>query len=93
MKKLIVAAALVALAAPALAEEKVIDLKNAPGRDKVEGNCGACHSLDYIQMNSPFQNAASWDAEIAKMINAFGAPIKPDHAKIIGDYLKKNYGI
>ena len=92
MKKLVIAAALAAFAVPAFAEEKVIDLKNAPGRDKVEGNCGACHSLDYIQMNSPFPNAALWDAEVAKMINAFGAPISPDDAKIIGDYLKKNYG-
>jgi hypothetical protein len=92
MKRLVIAAALVALATPALAEEKVIDLKDAPGRDKVEGNCGACHSLDYILMNSPFPNAALWDAEVAKMINVFGAPITPDDAKIIGDYLKKNYG-
>ena len=28
----------------------------------------------------------------AKMIRAFGAPINGDDAKIIADYLKKNYG-
>jgi DMSO/TMAO reductase YedYZ molybdopterin-dependent catalytic subunit len=27
---------------------------------------GACHSLDYIVMNSPFLDAAHWDAEVAK---------------------------
>ena len=81
-----------ALAAPAAAEEKPVDLRKAPGLDKVEANCGACHSLDYIQMNSPFPNAALWDAEIAKMINVFGAPINADDAKAIADYLKKNYG-
>jgi hypothetical protein len=43
-------------------------------------------------MNSPFLNAAGWDAEVAKMINAFGAPISAADAKIIGDYLKANYG-
>jgi mono/diheme cytochrome c family protein len=80
------------LAVPAVAEEKVIDLKKAPGLDKVEGNCGACHSLDYIQMNSPFPTPALWDAEVAKMINVFGAPISADDAKAIADYLKKNYG-
>ena len=31
-----------------------VQLKKAPGVDKVEGNCAACHSLDYILMNSPF---------------------------------------
>ena len=37
----------------------------------VEGNCAACHSLDYVQMNSPFLNAAGWDAEVHKMITLF----------------------
>ncbi len=80
------------MAAPAFAEEKPIALKQAPGLDKVEANCGACHSLDYIPMNSPFPTAAVWDAEVAKMINAFGAPISEADAKAIGDYLKANYG-
>ena len=82
----------VALAMPAKAEEKPVDLKKAPGLDKVEANCGACHSLDYIQMNSPFPNAALWDAEVTKMIKAFGAPIDEADAKTIADYLKANYG-
>jgi mono/diheme cytochrome c family protein len=80
------------MAAPAAADEKPVALKQAPGLDKVEANCGACHSLDYIQMNSSFPNAALWDAEIAKMINAFGAPISEADARAIADYLKKNYG-
>jgi mono/diheme cytochrome c family protein len=79
-------------AATAAADEKPVALKQAPGLDKVEANCGACHSLDYIQMNSTFPNAALWDAEIAKMINAFGAPISEADARAIADYLKKNYG-
>jgi sulfite dehydrogenase (cytochrome) subunit B len=80
------------LAAPAFAEEKPVQLKQAAGLDKVEGNCGACHSLDYIQMNSPFLNAAGWDSEVTKMIKVFGAPIGDADAKAIGDYLKANYG-
>jgi sulfite dehydrogenase (cytochrome) subunit B len=80
------------LAVPALAEEKPVALKKAPGVEKVEANCGACHSLDYIVMNSPFPNAALWDAEVAKMINAYGAPIDGADAKVIADYLKANYG-
>ena len=78
-------------AAVAGAEEKPVALKPGPGLDQVEGHCGACHSLDYIQMNSPFLDAAGWNAEVTKMIKAFGAPIDDD-AKAIVDYLAKNYG-
>jgi hypothetical protein len=92
MRTILIALAAAVLAIPALAEEKLIDLKKAPGLDKVEGNCGACHSLDYIQMNSPYPNAALWDAEVTKMIKAFGAPITDADAKEIKDYLTKNYG-
>ena len=74
------------------AQEMPVLLKKAPGLDKVETNCAVCHTLDYIRMNSPFLNAAGWDAEVTKMINVFGAPIGPADAKIISDYLKSNYG-
>jgi len=80
------------LATPALADEQAIALKKAPGLDKVEANCAACHSLDYIVMNSPYPNAALWDAEVTKMIKAYGAPIEDADAKAIAEYLKKNYG-
>ena len=80
------------VAAPALAQEPTIDLKKAPGLDKVATNCAVCHSLDYIQMNSPFPNAALWDAEVTKMIKVYGAPISDADAAVIVDYLKQNYG-
>jgi hypothetical protein len=92
MRTLTLALLALALALPALADEGQIKLKQAPGVDKVEGNCAACHSLDYIQMNSPFLNAAGWDAEVTKMIKAMGAPIGDDDAKAIKEYLIKNYG-
>jgi len=92
MRIIAIAALTAALAAPALADEKPVQLKKAPGLDTVEANCAACHSLDYIQMNSPYPNAALWDAEVTKMIKAYGAPIDDADAKAIADYLKKNYG-
>jgi mono/diheme cytochrome c family protein len=92
MRYALIGAITLGLALPALAAEKPIQLKKAAGLDKVEANCGSCHSLDYIQMNSPFPSAALWDAEITKMIKVFGAPIEDADAKAIGDYLKKNYG-
>jgi sulfite dehydrogenase (cytochrome) subunit B len=92
MRTLIIAAVAALIALPASADEKPVQLKKAPGLDQVEANCQACHSLDYIPMNSPFPHAALWDAEITKMIKAFGAPIDDADAKAIADYLKKNYG-
>jgi mono/diheme cytochrome c family protein len=93
MRTIFIAVMTAILAVPAAADEKPVRLKQAPGLDKVQANCGACHSLDYIPMNSPFLNAAGWNAEVTKMINAFGAPIDQADAKVIADYLTKNYGI
>ena len=82
-----------ALAATAvIAAEQRIALKEGPGRDKIEANCGSCHSLDYITTNSPFLTRQVWDAEVTKMIKAFGAPISDVDAKEIAEYLTKNYG-
>jgi mono/diheme cytochrome c family protein len=92
MRTMIIAAFAALIALPAAAQEKPVDLKKAPGLDKVEANCSGCHSLDYILMNSPYPNAALWNAEVTKMIKAFGAPIKEDDAKVIAEYLAKNYG-
>ena len=85
-------AALLLAAAPALADEQPVALKDAPGRETVESNCGACHSVDYIVMNSPFLDAAKWQGEVTKMIKAYGASIGPEDAKAITDYLAANYG-
>ena len=76
----------------ALAAETPNLLKDAPGRAIVENNCGLCHSLDYIQMNSPYPSATLWDAEVTKMIKVFGAPITDADAASIKEYLTKNYG-
>jgi mono/diheme cytochrome c family protein len=92
MQKFAIALVAVLIASPALADEQVIKLKQGPGLDKVEANCAACHSLAYIPMNSPFLNAAGWDATVKKMINALKAPIDDADAKAIADYLAKNYG-
>lgn len=90
--RIIIAVLLAALLVAQVDAEEQIRLKVAPGRDKVEANCTGCHSLDYIQMNSPFLSPAGWDAELAKMINVFGAPIDANDAKTIVDYLQASYG-
>jgi cytochrome c5 len=92
MKTLLAALVAIAFAAPALAQNDDATLKPGPGKDVVENACGACHSLSYIPMNSPFLDQAKWDATVKKMINAFGAVVEPDEVKTIVDYLAKNYG-
>jgi len=92
MRALAIALLAAVATAPAAAQEKPVTLKKGPGVEQVEANCGACHSLDYIQMNSPFMTSSTWDAEISKMIKVFGAPISEADARAIGDYLKANYG-
>jgi len=92
MRPIFILLAMAWIAVPAAAEEKPVRLKEAPGLGKVESNCSVCHSLDYIQMNSPFPNAALWDAEVTKMIKTFGAPIDDADAAAIKNYLSQNYG-
>jgi hypothetical protein len=72
-------------------QESKIVLKDGPGKDKAM-QCVACHSADYIQMNSRFLDKAGWTASINKMINAFGAPIPKEDVEAIATYLASNYG-
>jgi sulfite dehydrogenase (cytochrome) subunit B len=78
--------------ARAIAQEQPVSLKDAPGREVVQNNCATCHSLDYPRINSPFMDRKTWETEVNKMISAFGAPITPEDAKVIVEYLAVNYG-
>jgi len=86
-----VGAALLLAAGAAGAQESKVQLKDGPGRDKANA-CLACHSLDYIQMNSRFLDKAGWTASVNKMINAFGAPIAREDVEPIATYLAQHYG-
>jgi mono/diheme cytochrome c family protein len=94
MKKIFALVPLAALAvtAIALAGEEKVKLKDGPGLEKVRNNCIACHSLDYIPLNSPFLDAKGWEATVTKMQKAYGAPVKPEDVAPIAQYLAENYG-
>jgi mono/diheme cytochrome c family protein len=77
---------------PALADEPV-PLKQGPGLDVVRSSCATCHTLNYIRMNSVFLTPDAWQAEVTKMITAFGAPIDDAAAKTITEYLSANYAV
>ncbi len=87
----VVLLAAAALCSAAFAQESKVQLKDAPGKDKAM-QCMACHSVDYIPMNSRFLDKAGWTAEVNKMINAFGAPIPKQDVEPIASYLAQNYG-
>ena len=67
------------------------ELVNAPGHERAV-QCGACHSLDYIRMNSRFLDLAGWTAVVNKMINVYGAPIAKTDVDAIARYLTEHYG-
>jgi hypothetical protein len=79
------------VAGGALAQEAKVQLKDGPGKDKAM-QCIACHSVDYIPMNSRFMDKAGWTASVTKMIKVFGAPIHESDIEPIAAYLAQNYG-
>lgn len=76
----------------AATDEGQIRLKEGAGRQLVEANCATCHSLDYIQMNSPFLDKKGWEATLSKMVNAMGAPVPKEDVPKILEYLNQHYG-
>jgi mono/diheme cytochrome c family protein len=59
----------------------------------VQGNCGACHSADYVQTQprGPKFKQDFWQAEVIKMIKVFGAPINEADVPKIVEYLSTVY--
>ena len=90
-----IASALVAIAgmAPAHADESALHLKDAPEATTVRAYCSICHSIDYIQMNSPFMKKAAWEAEVRKMVKVMGAPVPEEEIARIVTYLTQQYGV
>jgi mono/diheme cytochrome c family protein len=73
------------------AGEESIQLIDAPGRELTTGSCVTCHSLDYIPMNAPLMSRGSWEKTVHKMIDKFGAPIRPEDVDEIIAYLTAHY--
>ncbi len=90
LRSLIVAAG--TCASLAWAGEDNIRLKEGPGREIVETRCVSCHSLDYIEMNSPILDRKGWEASVGKMVRIMGARIDEAEVQAIVDYLTTQYG-
>jgi mono/diheme cytochrome c family protein len=67
--------------------------KPGPNLETVQGNCGACHSADYIntQPQGPAFKKAFWEAEVTKMIKVYGAPIDEADVPKIVEYLTQTH--
>src|SRR5215469_16940118 len=68
--------------------------KPGPNLDAAQGNCGACHSADYVLTQPPQaadKKEAFWKTEVTKMIKLYGAPINEADVPKIVDYLSKTY--
>jgi len=83
--------AALSLGALASAAESELQLKPGPAREKVVSHCAVCHSVDYIQMNSPLFDRKGWQASVDKMIKVMGAPIPPEDAEAVVEYLATYY--
>ena len=75
----------------ALAADTPMPLKAGAGAETTAAYCNACHTSDYIIMNSPFLSPAAWKAEVAKMRATFGAAMDDAVAAEIAGYLAANY--
>ena len=92
-RKLGAAAALaLSIVAAAQADESSVALAPGEGLERVQAACALCHSLDYIVMNSPFQDRAGWEKTVTKMVKVMGAPLTAEDTAAIVAYLDARYG-
>jgi len=93
---LLLAAAAVPATAKPLTYEVPADtsqFKPGPNLELVQGNCGSCHSADYVltQPVGPKFKKDFWQAEVTKMIKVYAAPIDEKDVPKIVEYLSTTY--
>ncbi len=92
VSSLILPAILLVTSVAAKADETSLRLAEGTGLAQVQANCSMCHSLDYILMNSPFQDKAGWEKTVNKMVKVMGAPLPADDFAVVVTYLDSHYG-
>lgn len=66
-------------------------LKPGPGQEVAQANCLMCHSVDYIYMQPPL-NEAQWRGVVLKMKKVMGAPIADGDVDTLVKYLLSQNG-
>ena len=59
---------------------------DGPGAELVNNNCLACHSAGMV-LTQPRLSKAQWTETVNKMVKVYGAPVSPEDAGAIVDYL------
>ena len=67
-----------------------VELAPGDGLQDVQIYCNICHGTRYITMQATLP-AATWEAEVNKMIKTYGAAIPDDSTKKIVQYLQAHY--
>ena len=67
------------------------DPAHRPGYEAAQGNCIACHSVDYVLTQPPGKGAAFWESEVTKMRKVYHAAVDEADAKAIAAYLAETY--
>ena len=96
--RLLIALMLATAPAVAAAEAYVLPPETAalapgPNLGVAMGNCGVCHSAEYIttQPRGLPNEQAFWQSEVVKMKSAYGAPLADADIPKIVDYLVATY--
>ncbi len=75
---------------PAKEPPKELATSTVDAKSLFEEKCSICHSLE--RPKSKEKTYDEWEATVTRMKDVNGCPITDEEAKIIIDYLAKNYG-
>ena len=59
---------------------------DGPHADVINNNCLTCHSAGMV-LTQPQLSRTEWQGEVTKMVKVYKAPVAPDDAALIVDYL------
>ncbi len=90
MKRYIPAVLLISMSLVFGCVQQSVKKSEDPAEYLFEQKCSRCHSIN--RPKSKKKTKAEWEATVNRMIKRNSASIKDKEAKIIIDYLAKNYG-
>ena len=68
------------------------EIPKGPNVEVYEKNCLLCHGSRYVTMQPDFSRS-TWEKEVKKMVDAYGATIPEDEQRKIVDYLVAVRGV
>ncbi len=68
------------------------EIPQGPNLQVYENNCLLCHTARYVSMQPHFSKTV-WQAEVKKMVDAYGAPISESDQALIVEYLVAVKGV